>query len=80
MNNIIKAETISAEISKHTSKGASFLDALLTYCKETGTEIDVVASIIKRNEMLFQKAKEDAINHNLLSGVEEDENLDEFFK
>ena len=80
MNKILKAETISNYISKHMSRGVSFLDALLEFCNETGNDIEVVANIVKKNESLLQRAKEDAISLNLLSETREDNSLDEFFK
>ena len=62
------------------SRGVSFLDALLEFCNETGNDIEVVANIVKKNESLLQRAKEDAISLNLLSETREDNSLDEFFK
>lgn len=78
MNKILKAETILAAITEDTNKGVPILDALLKFCEETGASIDDVASVVKRDNSLLQRVKEDAVSHNLIKSDERDDNLNEF--
>ena len=59
--------------------GASFIDAVLTYCEQTGITPEEISGIVKGDPKLLQGVTDEAISNNMLIGVVREDTLGDFF-
>lgn len=78
MNNMIKtvtAEKIHFAIVDKISNGSSYIDALVEYAEENGLEIESLATIIKKSDVLREKIRSEAVLLNMVKRDKEDVRL-----
>jgi hypothetical protein len=64
-------EKIHHEISAMLSKGVSYIDALVDYSKKENMEIETLAEIVKKSEIMREKIREEGVR---LRMVKEEKN------
>ena len=65
-------EKIHMAIQDKLTKGATYIDALVTYAKENNLEIETVANIVKKSTIIKQKIKTEALELRLVKKEEND--------
>jgi predicted aldo/keto reductase-like oxidoreductase len=64
-------DKIHHEISKMLSNGVSYIDALVDYSKKENMEIETLAEIVKKSEIMREKIREEGVR---LRMVKDDSN------
>ncbi len=64
-------DKIHHEISKMLSNGVSYIDALVDYSKKENMEIETLAEIVKKSEIMREKIREEGVR---LRMVKDDNN------
>ena len=68
-------EKIHFEISKMISSGVSYIDALVEYSKLKNIEIETIAAIVKKSNVMKEKIRSEAINMKLVKKDKNDNKL-----
>lgn len=62
----ITAETVHRVIEDKLKRGSSYIDAVVEFAQEQGLEMEQIASIIRRSEILKEKIREEATSLRLV--------------
>jgi hypothetical protein len=71
-------EKIHKDISYMITSGIPYIDALVEYSEKNNLEIEVVASVVKKNSVLREKVKSEAIKLRMVNS--DDIDITEFSK
>jgi len=62
----VSAETIHFAIADKLANGVSYIEALCEYAHDTGVEIETLAAIIKKSEVIREKIRGEALSLNMI--------------
>lgn len=66
------AETVHFAIAEKLSNGASYMEALCEYAKDEEIEIETLAAVIKKSEILKSKLRSEALTLRMIKRDPED--------
>ena len=64
-------DKIHREISKHISRGVSYIEALVDYAEKNEIEIETVAQIVKKSSILKEKIRTEAVTLRMVEADDE---------
>lgn len=73
-------EKIHRDISDMLSHGMTYVEALCEYAEQKNMDIELIAGIIKKSPIFYEKIKEEAIARNVVKFEDEADSLDKFFE
>lgn len=59
-------EKIHQDISDMLANGVTYIDALVSYCKRNDLEIETVAEIVKKSDVIREKLREEGIRYKMV--------------
>lgn len=60
------AEKIHHAIASRLAKGVSYIEALLEYAKNNNIEVESIAEIVKKSDIIKEKVRSEAISMRLI--------------
>lgn len=68
----VTADVIHKAIAPKLASGVSLIDALCDYAEKNNIEIEVIAGIVKKSDVLRTKVREEATRHNMIKKEKND--------
>lgn len=62
----LNAETIHFAISDMLAKNVSYIEAICAYALDNGLEIETVAAIVKKSDVMREKIRDEAAGLNMI--------------